>query len=121
MRRRALRLSREQSLNAKPVAARILARQPLANGGQRITISARTRGIRKWLLRLPGTIEQDFDLDQIGIDVIQCCDGTKSVRYIVKRLAKQYRLDSVVAERAVTMFLKTLVRKGVLSVIVPNK
>ena len=120
MRRKSLRLSREQSLNAKPLAARILARQPLANGGQRITIAARTHGVRTWLLRLPATVERQFELDPVGVDVIQYCDGQKNVRYIAKRLAQQHRLDSAEAERAVTMFLQTLVRKGVLSMIVPK-
>ena len=121
MKRRSPRLSREQALNARPVAATILARQPLSNGGQRITIAARTRGIRKWLLRLPANIEQEFEIDSVGVDVIQYCDGQKNVRYIINKFAKRYRLDSTEAEKAVTMFLQLLVRKGVMSMIVPKK
>ncbi len=119
-RRKRPRLNREQALGAKPLAAKIVSRKPLPNGGQRVTIAVHPRGIRKWLLRLPETIERQFELDPIGVELVQQCDGQKNVRYIVNKFASKHRLDAAEAEKAVTTFLQTLVRKGLLTMLVPK-
>ena len=54
----------------------------------------------------------------MGLVVLEMCDGQKSVRYIVQRFAKDYQLDPHEAERAVVTFLRSLIRKGLVNMVV---
>ena len=103
------------------MVTKILARHPLANGGQRITIEVRPSRASKWVLRLPETVERKFELDPFGVYIIDHSDGQKTVRFIIKKLAKRYQLDPVEAEQAVVTFIQILVRKGVLSLVVQER
>ena len=111
-------LTREQSLSAKPVAVRIIERQPTPDGGQRITLEGSPRGVYRWLLRAPEKIQRDFDLDPFGVEVLDMCDGNKPVRYIIDRFAKTHSLHPHEAERAVIAFLRTMMRKGLVTMAV---
>jgi len=111
-------LTRDQALNAKPIASPILSRETLPDGGQRIKIPFRPTGVYKWLLRVPETACRSFELDPLGIEVLTMCDGQKSVRYIVQKFAKAHRLNPHEAEHAVVTYVETMLRKGVVSVVI---
>ena len=114
------KISREQALGAKPVAVEASRREPLKDGGQRIVMTAPVTGWRRKLLRMPEQVVQKFDLDAFGMDILDMCDGQKTVRYIVSRFAKNHNLNPHEAERAVTAFLRTLTQKGVVSMLAPK-
>lgn len=111
-------LTRDAALDAKPIAATILASEPLPGGGQRIKVPFRPTGLHKWLLRVPDTATKSFELDPFGLEVLGMCDGQKSVRYIVQKFSKAHRLNVHEGERAVITFIETMMRKGLISVVV---
>ena len=83
-----------------------------------LTEAERDTGWRRWLLRVPETIQRDFELDSLGVEVMDMCDGQKTVRYIVERFAKRNGLNEHEARQAVTTFLRTLIRKGLVQMMV---
>ena len=118
--RKKQQISRNQALDAKPVAVRIHKREPLGNGGQRITVKIAPPKMAKLVLRLKGPIDRNFEFDAFGMDILNMCDGQKTVRYITDRFAKSHNLHPHEAQRAVTAFLRTLTQKGVVSMLAPK-
>ncbi len=111
-------LTREQALDARPVTVKILAREPLENGGQRITVPYQPSGMIKFILRVPATATKKFELDALGVEVLDYCDGEKSVKHMATLFAKKHKVDKHEAERAVVSFLDTLVKRGVVLMVV---
>ena len=112
------KMSRGQSLDAKPVAAEIIEREPLQDGGQRITVSFTTRRWQRLMLRLPDTISKQFELDAFGVEIIDLCNGKRTVRQIIKAFAERHKLNVPEAEHAVLTFLRTLITKGIVAITV---
>jgi len=113
-------LDRDQAFNAKPVAANIVKREPLDDGGQRLTVRVAPGKWQKRLLRLPDEINRQFDLDSIGVEVLDMCDGNKSVRYIIRKFAKTHKVNEHEAEKAVVAFLRTMMQRGLVMMAVPK-
>ncbi len=113
-------LTREQSLDTRPVTVNILSREPLEGGGQRITVPYQPSGWVKFILRVPSTATKKFELDALGVEVLDDCDGEKSVRHMATLFAKRHKVDKHEAERAVIAFLDTLVKRGVIILVVPK-
>jgi len=113
-------LSRDDALAACPVATTILRRMALDNGGQQITVAHTTTGYRRWLLRMPQRVERTLELDALGIDVLDRCDGKTAVRDIITALAEVHQLDSIEAEKAVTTFLRMLIQRGIVAMVVTS-
>ena len=105
-------------MEAKPRACVIDKREPLPDGGERLSVRLRSTGTQRWLLRAPEFVPRQFELDKVGVQVLEMCDGQKSVRYIVKKFAKEYNVDEHEAEKAVVTFLRMLIRKGLVAVMV---
>lgn len=112
------KLSREQSLGAKPVAVKISEREKLEGGGERVVVPYQPSKWQRMLLRMPETLTRSFELDAFGVDVLNMCDGQKTVRYIAESFAKRHKLNKHEAEKAVITFLQTLISKGVVVVMV---
>jgi len=51
------------------------------------------------------------ELDEVGSDVWQWCDGEATVRDLVKRLAREHQLNAREAEVSLTQFLQTLAKR----------
>ncbi|MAE62411.1 MAG: hypothetical protein CMJ49_13775 [Planctomycetaceae bacterium] len=115
------KFTREQSLDAKPIGIEITRREPLRDGGQRLVITVPSRGWTKRILRMPDNTIRKFDLDPFGVDLFDLCDGQKSVRHIIKRFARDHDLDPIEAEQAVATFLRTLIRKGLVHMMMPKR
>ena len=120
-RRKRHQLTRGQALDAKPIAVTIHAREPLPHGGQRITVKIDPPRMARLVLRIKGPIGRKFEFDAFGMDVLDMCDGQKTVRYITSRFAKRHHLNQHEAQRAVTAFLRTLTQKGVVSLLAPKQ
>lgn len=112
------KLTREQAMRARPVTARIIGREPLEGGGERLTVPFVPTGFQKYFFRQTQGMTRKYDLDAFGLEVLAMCDGQKSVRHIVDTFAKRHKLHSAEAERAVTMFLQTMMRKGLVAMAV---
>jgi hypothetical protein len=113
-------LTREQALDARPLVTRIIAREALEDGGERITVPYQPTGLVKILLRVPDTATKKFELDALGVEVLNYCDGEKSVKHMAMLFARKHKLDKHEAERAVVSFLETLVKRGVVLMVVPK-
>lgn len=114
------RFTRQQALDAKPMATTILSRTPLPDGGQRVTVPLQPTRMQRWILRVPAAATRQFELDAVGVAVLDLCDGQKSVRYIAQRLARDHHMDETQAQHAVIAFLQTMLRKGLIVMVVPR-
>jgi hypothetical protein len=61
------------------------------------------------IFRLPEF--RKLELDEIGSDVWEMCDGTNSVEELTKGLVMQYRLNRRQAETSVTAYLRMLAER----------
>jgi len=114
-------ITRAEALAARPVATKIVRRHPLENGGQQITVALESRGYRRWLLRLPKKVERTVELDVVGVAVRDRCDGKTTVHDIITGLSSSHQLDSVEAEKAVTTFLRMLLQRGIVAMVVTSR
>ena len=113
-------ITRQQALDSRPVASPIIDRSPLEGGGERIIIEIPTSAWRQRLLRLPAKLHRKFEFDAVGVEVLDLCDGQKPVKHIITRIERAHGLHPHEAERAVTQFLRMLVRKGVVTLYLPK-
>ena len=112
------RLTREEALQAKPMAMPVVKREPLPGGGERVTVRHRPTSIQKWLLRAPDSVARHYELDAMGVEVLEMCDGRKTVHFIIEAFAQRHKVNSHEAECAVTTFLFTMLRKGLVAMVV---
>lgn len=66
------------------------------------------------LLGADETCERSFGLDTYGQIVYESCNGERTVQEIVKRFSKKVHVSVPEAELAVTKFMQTLMRKGLI-------
>lgn len=104
-------LTRAQAFAARPVAVKVLKREPLDDGGVRLTIPFSPTGMQRILLRVPEDAERQIDLDAVGAKVFVMCDGKTSVKELARRFAREHQVDSQEAETAVATFIRMLMRK----------
>lgn len=114
------KLGRKAAFKARPLATDIVSREPLPNGGEKITFWVRPGRMHRVLLRLPERVQRSFEFDPLGIDLINQCDGKTTVRAIIRRFVEVHNLDEHEAEKAVTTFLRTLMQRGIVSMWVPK-
>lgn len=108
-------ITRAQALGAVPV------RNPLVEGQRgekglyllKVPLRRDRRGrLMRWLFRLP---EYHFiELDEVGSDVWEWCDGQRTLQDIATILMEKYRLHRREAELSLATFLQQLARKGLI-------
>lgn len=113
--------TRDDAFAAKPIATPTIERTAHDNGGALIAIAMRPSGYQKWLLRIPDGAKRKIELDAVGVEVYDQCDGCTSVRQIARRFAKQHQVDQREAETAVANFIQMMVRKGLVSIIMKTR
>jgi hypothetical protein len=77
--------------------------------------------LRPWWQRALGAhdhCERTFGLDTYGRRVYECCNGKRTVDHIVRRFARETHISVPEAETAVTTFMKTLIAKGLVAMVV---
>ena len=113
-------LSRQQALDSRPVTAPIKERKVIGEGAHRLTIETPTPPWRRRILRMPAKLDRQFEFDQFGMQVIDMCDGQKPVKHIVDKMVREHGLDHHETERAVTIFLRNLMRKNIVTLYLPK-
>lgn len=73
----------------------------------------------RWF-RVPPS-EARFELDEVGTFVWDMCDGTLPIREMVEQLSGRYKLSRKEAEASLTIFLRNLVRRGLILIVVPKE
>ncbi len=104
-------LTREQAFAARPMAVKVDERQPLKNGGVRLTVPFNPTATQRVLLRIPEHARRRVELDAVGAKVFAMCDGKTSVREIARRFAREHQVDEREADAAVVAFMRMLMQK----------
>lgn len=67
-----------------------------------------------WILQPSG--KRTVQLDAIGTEIWQLCDGQHTVEEIIDDFAQRYALTFHEARTAVTEYIKSLIKRGVLAI-----
>jgi len=109
-------LDRERALSGRPTRVPVVRQEERPNGELRVTVRVpRPRWLRWWVGR--GEIGLSFDLDYLGREVYEACDGKTNVKTIMRRFAQAHNLGLPEAEISVTSFLQTLMRKSLVAMV----
>ena len=78
----------------------------------------------KWLVPpiswiLPFSDHRQVQLDGPGRAVVELCDGKRTVEQIVESFAQENKLSFREAQLAVTQFLRELIGRGIVALVVP--
>lgn len=104
-------LSRDQALDARPLPVELESRQPTSTGA-RLTVRIPTPRWMRWILRAGPTQQRVYELDPMGLAVLDLCDGRRNVRDIIDAFAADHpQLPAAQARKAVTVFLRTLLER----------
>ncbi len=117
------KLTREQSLNARPLRNPGVRVERDIDGVATLYVPFRTAGLAATLCRWFKVPPSDakFELDEVGTFVWDMCDGSLPVREMSDRLIDQYKLTRKEGEAALTIFLRNLVRRGLVLMVVPKE
>lgn len=85
-----------------------------------VTVMLRRTGWMRWLGG-PEEVERTLALDPMGQEVYEACDGRTSVQKIVRQFASRHTVSVAEAEAAVTAFLQTLMKKGLVAMAIETK
>jgi hypothetical protein len=116
-------LSREDSLDSRPVQNTALSQERRPDGTVLLRAPFKPTGWVKLLarlLRMPDA-ERRLSLDEIGTYVWDQCDGKATVRDLIGRVAEKCRVTRKEAEVSVAHYLRTLAKKGLLGIMVPGR
>lgn len=115
------RITLSQQLAAKPVRLVEARQQRDEKGGASLKVTLKSNGRwNSWLFRVPEGATKTFELDALGLLVWEHCDGKTSVQQIIRKLAKQYNLNLREAQVPTLSFLRTLVKKGLIGMTMPD-
>jgi hypothetical protein len=120
-RRRALQFDRRDVLSARPFRNELIeweVREPDEDARESVpavVLRVPRRGDRwgQMLNRFfEGPSHRQVILDELGTDVWQMCDGQTSIEALIRALAKKHKLERREVELSLTLYLKTLAKRG---------
>lgn len=105
-------MTRQQVLAARPVRNVKLETRTTESGEVCIIVPRRTDWVGK-LLKLLVVIpkQREIELDAIGSDIWQLCDGEHTVGDIIEMLVDKYKLNQKEAEVSLSKYLDQLARR----------
>lgn len=113
------KLDREQSLSAKPVLNRLVKVDRAGNGNIVLQIPRRDTAMARMVARVfKMTPYRRLTLDELGTFVIELCDGEHTVRRIVDKFAKRFKLNQRESELSTGEFLRVLARRSIIGLVV---
>ncbi|MBN1865831.1 PqqD family protein [Candidatus Sumerlaeota bacterium] len=111
------KLDRPAVMKARPEQMPFVHRATEDDGGLKIAVKLRANRLARFLGG-GGEVERTFQLDALGREVYEACDGEATVEKIVRAFAKRHKLSIGEAEVSVTTYLKTLVSKALIGMAV---
>ncbi len=69
---------------------------------------------------LPFSSQRRVQLDDPGTEVLELCDGKRTVEEIIETFAQGNKLSFREAQLAVTQFLRELMNRGIVAIVVPR-
>ncbi len=112
-------LDRETSLHARPVLNRLVKVECGDDGNVVLLVPRPDNWWVRWVsssFKLPAY--KRVALDELGSFVIEHCDGAHSVRDVVDKFAKKYRLNRREAEVSMNTFLRDLARRSIIGLVI---
>jgi hypothetical protein len=107
-------IPRDMALTARPTRTEGIARKEMPDGGIGLSTQI-TRGTWMRAFGASEKFERTFQLDYLGRDVYDACNGSDDVQTIVRNFAVKHKISLPEAELAVTTFLKTLMGRGLIA------
>ena len=115
-------LDRDDSLSAKPVLNRLVKLERGEDGNIILQVPQRDTITVRMVARVFGIPPyKRIALDELGTFVIELCDGRNTVRDLVDKLAKRFRLNRREAEVSLSTFLRTLGRRSIIALVVQKR
>ncbi len=105
------RIPRRAALGGRPLRLPAETVAELDGGGVEVAVRLPRPKWQTWL-GAERTAVQRFELDELGREVYDGCDGRTEVRALVKRFARRHAVSLAEAELSVTQFLRTLMERG---------
>ena len=113
------KIEAKDMLRARPFANEAMARQRLSGG--KLVVSVPLRRPRylvpplSWIL--PFSSHRRVELDVLGVEVLDCCDGRHTVESIIEKFAELHKLTFREAQLAVMQFLRQLTQRGLVAIV----
>jgi hypothetical protein len=115
-------LSREQSLSARPVVNSLVKVEKDEEDNAVLQIPRRDTAMSRLVARVfKLSPYRQLTLDELGTFVIELCDGRHTVREIVDKFRKRFKLNQREAELSMRKFLRTLAEKSIIGLVVEEK
>jgi hypothetical protein len=116
------RLTPEQVLGSRPVRNKQLKTEELEDGGIRIYALRR----EAWWVKLLSVVfplarERRIELDSVGRQVWELCDGEHTLREMAEEFRKRHKLTRMEAEWSLRNYLKDLGRRGLVGFVVEKR
>ena len=118
-RRRRPRFTPEEVLLSRPIRHDGLQIEPTEEGGLRIIIERR----REWWVRvlsvfLPIPRRRPIELDPLGREVWELCDGEHTLRQMIRAFEERHKLSRAEAEWSLRTYLRDLAKRGLVAIAV---
>ena len=116
----------------KPAAGELLRGIPHRNNAMKLTQPTRRTTLVEVPLRrpkylippfswvLPFSSHRRVELDALGTDVLNLCDGARTVERIFEIFAQNHKLSFRESQLAVTKFLQMLSERGIVAIVGPG-
>jgi hypothetical protein len=111
--RRTPRVTPEQVLRSRPVRNQGVTTEETDEGGLRV-IAARREAwwVRLLNLVLPIPRERVFELDEVGREIWQLCDGERTLEELIGAFVDRHKLTRAEAEWSLRTYLRDLGKRG---------
>ncbi len=122
--RRKPRLTPEQVLGSRPVRATGIRTEPTEDGGLRIFIERRSAWwVRLLTLVFPIPRERQLELDSVGKQVWDLCDGEHTLADMTRAFQDRHKLTRTEAEWSLRTYLRDLGKRRLVgfAVSIPEK
>ncbi len=113
-------IDRDVALRARPTPM-VISRKDRPDGGAEVTVPWNPTRFQRWMLRVPENATRTFELDAMGATVLDLCDGKRRVTQVVQAFGKRFKLDQHEAHSATIGFLRTLIQRGIIAMVVEAK
>ena len=116
------KLDRREAMSARPVLNTLVKIERAADGNIVLQVPRPDNMMVRWVSRSFGLpAYKKVALDELGTFVIEHCNGEHTVRDIVDKFAKRFRLNRREAEVSMSTFLRDLGRRSIIGLVVERR
>lgn len=113
------RVSAEALLKARPMANENMEIAATEDGGAQVSVPMRRP---RWLAPpiswiVPFSSHRRVELDRLGMEVLNACDGRRSIEEIIETFASGHKLTFREAQLSVMQFLRQLTERGLVVIV----